>query len=72
MIYNRIRAFVERLSPELVCEACVVERLEIREEQMAASIIHELTGHAEFERELGPCAMCGEVTQTTRHKRRAA
>ncbi len=70
MIYDRIRSFVERLSPELVCDACVVDRLALSAEQMPASAINELTGNPEFERQVGDCALCGTATQAIRRKGR--
>lgn len=67
MIYARIKAFVERLAPELVCERCVAERLGVSEEQTPGVILHELAAQSEFERQIGPCALCGESTQPAPH-----
>jgi len=70
MIYNRIKAFVGRLAPELVCDSCVVERLEVGDDAAPVAVLHELAGSPEFERQVGPCALCGENTQAIRRKAR--
>lgn len=70
MIYNRIKAFVERLAPELVCDSCVAERLGVNADQTPGVVLHELAGQPEFERQVGPCALCGDSTQTIRRKGR--
>lgn len=70
MIYNRIKAFVERLAPELVCDNCVADRLGVSEEDTPVVVLHALAAQPEFERQIGPCALCGDSTQAIR--RRAA
>ena len=70
MVFPRIKAFVERLAPDLVCERCVTERLGVSEEQTPGVVLHELAAQPEFERQVGPCALCGEITQAIRRKGR--
>ncbi len=70
MIYARIKAFVERLAPELVCERCVTDRLGVSAERTLGVVLHELAAQSEFERQIGPCALCGESTQAIRCKGR--
>lgn len=70
MIYSRIKGFVERLVPELVCERCVASRLEIQDSGATALALQDLAALPEFERQVGPCALCGESTQAIRCKSR--
>lgn len=70
MIYDRIKAFVERLAPELVCERCVTDRLGVNAEQTPGLVLHELAAQSDFERQIGACALCGESTQAIRCKGR--
>jgi len=68
MTYSRIKGFVERLAPELVCERCVASRLEIRDSDATTVALQDLAALPEFERQTGPCALCGESTQAIRRK----
>lgn len=70
VIYNRIRAFVERLTPDLVCDRCVVERLGLHQELTPGLVLHELATQPRFERQVGQCALCGDSTQAIRRKGR--
>lgn len=65
MSINRIKAFVERLKPERVCDDCIAERLAITGTAVA-TVINELVGRTEFERTVGACAFCQDNRQTTR------
>lgn len=68
MEINRIKAFVERLSSEHVCDDCVRKRLGIGDVLVATTSLNELAGTADFERLIGPCALCGETSQVLRHR----
>ncbi len=47
-----------------------MERLGVSEEQTPGVVLHEFTAQSEFERQAGPCALCGESTQAIRSKGR--
>lgn len=63
MDIDRIRAFVLRLKPDLVCDDCVAERLNITATAVAP-VTNELAGRTEFERAVGMCALCQNTRQT--------
>lgn len=63
MDIDRIRAFVQRLKPNLVCDDCIADRLNITVKAVAP-MTNELAGHTEFERSVGTCTLCGNTRQT--------
>jgi hypothetical protein len=58
-VYDRVRALVERLSPEPVCDDCISEKLDLSVRQHANHKTRELAGTRGFERRKDSCALCG-------------
>lgn len=57
-VFDDVRAFVTRLSPEAVCDDCIAERLGLTVRQHANHKTRELAGSGRFERRKGPCVLC--------------
>lgn len=58
-VLERVRALIERLSPDPICDDCVSERLELSVRQHANHITRELAGTNGFERRKEACSICG-------------
>ena len=58
-MFDQVRSFIMRLSPEPVCDDCIAARLQISVRQHANHKTRELAGSAGFERSLGECSLCG-------------
>ena len=58
-ILEDVARFVRRLSPEPVCDACIVERLSPVDSGEVARSTLELAGSTGFERRREPCSLCG-------------
>jgi uncharacterized protein YaaQ len=58
-VAENVAAFVERLSPDAVCDDCIAERLELTVRQHANHKTRELAGTGGFERRKAPCSLCG-------------
>lgn len=67
-LLKEIRALVERLAPEPVCDDCITERLGLSGTQHADEKTQELAGEPRFERSVAPCAMCGATKKVIRRK----
>ncbi|RYD59953.1 MAG: hypothetical protein EOP60_00565 [Sphingomonadales bacterium] len=65
---SRVRAFIERLAPAPVCDACIAERLGLDTESLAERKTHELAGGDGFERGRALCALCGLTRSVTRRR----
>jgi hypothetical protein len=65
-----VRGFVERLSPEPVCDDCIAERLRLSDTSQANKKTRELAGSDGFERLQDVCSLCGAPRKVIR--RRAA
>lgn len=63
-----VRALVERLAPEPVCDDCITERLGLAADQNAEERTSELAGERGFERSIEPCVLCGETKKVIRRK----
>lgn len=70
MLYDRIKAFVERLAPDLVCQKCVAERLGLGQGHSIGLILQELAGQRNYERQIGACALCSASTEAIRFRGR--
>lgn len=68
-VLAKVRAFIERLAPEPVCDDCIAERLGLLVPQHAHHRARELAGSDGFERRLAPCALCS-ATRTAIRKAR--
>ena len=58
-VFDQVRAFVSRLSPEAVCDDCIAERLGLSVRQHANHKTRELAGAGGFERSRAQCSLCG-------------
>jgi hypothetical protein len=66
-VLDRVKALIERLSPDPICDDCIAERLGLTVRQHANHKTRELAGTGGFERRLAPCAICGEPKKVIRH-----
>jgi hypothetical protein len=62
---DKIEAFIGRLSPEPVCDACVAERLFVPETEVQACA-HGLAGTRGYKRDAASCVLCATQQITTR------
>ena len=69
-VLDRVRSFVERLGPEPVCDDCITDRLELTVRQHANHKTRDLAGTPGFERQIGPCTLCGSSKKVIRYKAR--
>ena len=69
-VADRVRALIERLAPEPVCDDCIAERLELSVRQHANHKTRELAGSDGFERKLAACSLCGATKKVIRHAHR--
>lgn len=58
-VLDQVRALIERLSPEPVCDDCIAERLDLSVRQHANIKTRELAGQGGFERRIDSCSLCG-------------
>lgn len=58
-VLERVRALIERLSPDPICDDCASERLELSVRQHANHKTRELAGTNGFERRKDACSICG-------------
>jgi hypothetical protein len=68
-VLDQVRALIERLSPEPVCDDCVTEKLDLSVRQHANHKTRELAGAAGFERRKDVCAICGDTKIVIRRVR---
>lgn len=57
-VFEKVRAFVSRLSPDPVCDDCITERLGLSVRQHANHKTRELAGSDGFERRKDACSLC--------------
>ena len=60
-VLDRVRAFIERLAPEPVCDDCITDRLSLSVRQHANHKTRELAGSPGFERRKDSCSLCGLI-----------
>lgn len=65
-VLDKVRALIERLSPEAICDDCIAERLALTVRQHANHKTRELAGSDGFERRLDPCVICGATKKVIR------
>jgi len=63
---DRVTAFISRLSPAPVCDACIAERLELGSPQIANQKVREVAGSEGFERRRDICSLCFDERLVTR------
>jgi len=69
-IADQVRALIERLSPDAICDDCIAERLGLSVRQHANHKTRELAGSDGFERQLGRCSICDGAKKVIRYRRR--
>lgn len=57
-VIDDVRALIDRLAPEPICDDCVAERLGLSVRQHANHKTRELAGSNGFERRKDICSMC--------------
>ncbi|HEU4961963.1 MAG TPA: hypothetical protein VFT56_16365 [Sphingomonas sp.] len=67
-VLDQVRALIERLSPEPICDDCIAERLGLSVRQHANHKTRELAGAQGFERGKDVCALCGTVKLVIRRR----
>lgn len=65
-VMDRIEALIGRLAPMAICDACVVERLDLATPELASQNIRALAGMHGYVRETCDCALCGEAKPAIR------
>lgn len=63
---DRVHAFISRLSPSPVCDACVAERLGLRDTRAANIKVREVVGTGGYERRRDICSLCFNERLVTR------
>lgn len=63
---DQVRALIERLAPEPVCDDCITERLGLGVRAHANIRTRELAGVGGFERRKDVCSLCGETRMVIR------
>ncbi len=69
-VEEQVRALIERLSPESICDDCIAVRLGLLMREHANRQTRELAGLDGFERRIDACAICGTTKKVIRHKPR--
>jgi len=57
-VFDDVRALIDRLAPEPICDDCVAERLGLSVRQHANHKTRELADSNGFERRKDICSMC--------------
>jgi hypothetical protein len=65
-ILDNVRALIERLAGEPICDDCVVEKLILPRPSQANLAMRELGGTNGFERRIDVCSLCGGERKVTR------
>lgn len=63
---DQVRALIERLAPEPVCDDCIAERLALSVREHANIRTRELAGAGGFERRKDVGSLCGETRMVIR------
>ncbi len=69
-VLEQVQKFIERLSPEPVCDDCIAERLEFGVQLHANHETRELAGSGGFERRNDACSLCGSHKLVIRKRSR--
>ena len=65
-VLEQVRAFVERLRPDAVCDDCIADRLGLSVRQHANHKTRELAGSSGFQRQVDTCTLCGSRKKVIR------
>ncbi len=69
-VLDRVRALIERLAPEPVCDDCITQKLDLTGRQHANHKTRELAGSHGFKRRKANCILCGAEKLVIRAKAR--
>lgn len=69
-VLDQVRALIERLSPDPICDDCIAEKLGLPVRQHANHKTREFAGANGFERGKDVCAICGATRQVIRRRAR--
>jgi hypothetical protein len=64
-VLDKVRALIERLAPEVICDECIARTLELGWVSHANVATRELAGSNGFARRQHMCSMCGAVRTVT-------
>lgn len=67
-VLDLVRGFIERLSPEPVCDDCIAARLRLSDTSLANKKTRELAGMGGFERMHHVCSLCGAPRKVIRRR----
>ena len=67
-VLEDVRDLVARLAPAAVCDDCVTSTLALAARQHASRSVRELAGADGFERQRGPCSLCGAEKLVVRRR----
>lgn len=67
-VFDQVRALIERLSPEPVCDDCISDRLGLPAGEHVHHKTTELSAMPGFERQKGPCSLCTAEKPVIRRK----
>jgi hypothetical protein len=67
-IAERVRALIERLSPDPICDGCIASRLELGDPIVVAQAASALAGLDGFERSRDACTICGDAGSVIRKR----
>lgn len=65
-VLDQVRALIERLAGEPICDDCVAEKLKLSSTSQANLAARGLTGMQGFERRNDICSLCGGDRKVTR------
>ncbi len=58
-VLDQVRALIERLAPEPICDDCIADKLDLSVRQHANHKTRELAGSHGFTRAKDACTLCG-------------
>lgn len=67
-VLDRVRALVERLAPDSICDDHIAERISLTVRQYANHKTRALAGRPGFERPKDNCSLCGHIKLVIRKK----
>lgn len=65
-VLDQVKALIERLSQQPICDDCIAEKLDLNVRQYANRKTRELAGAHGFERRIDACSMCGSQQKVIR------
>lgn len=67
-VFDQVKALIQRLAPEPVCDDCISERLGLSVREHVNHKTTELSGMVGFERQKGACSLCSADKMVIRRK----